>query len=86
MAARSDCGKTRRNAQSPQLRYPAAQAMTRVLLPVLLLFWAGLLFDINLSYPYLSGAVTMFVGFLISLVLISQISGATELELGAAPG
>ena len=34
--------------------------------------WAGFIFDINLSYPYLSGSVIMLVGFLIGLVLVSQ--------------
>ena len=34
--------------------------------------WAGLLFDANVNYPYLSGSVIMFIGFLISLVWVSQ--------------
>ena len=34
--------------------------------------WAGLVFDVNVNYPYLSGAVIMFIGFLISLVWVSQ--------------
>ena len=34
--------------------------------------WAGFMFDINYDYPYLSGAVIMFVGFLISLAWVSQ--------------
>jgi DHA1 family multidrug resistance protein-like MFS transporter len=34
--------------------------------------WAGYAFDINVHYPYLSGAAIIFVGFLISLVWISQ--------------
>ena len=34
--------------------------------------WAGYAFDINVHYPYLSGAAIMFIGFLISLVWISQ--------------
>jgi DHA1 family multidrug resistance protein-like MFS transporter len=29
--------------------------------------WAGVLFDVNLSYPYSSGAVIMLVGFVMSL-------------------
>ena len=48
--------------------------------------WAGLLFDVNLSYPYLSGAGTMFAGFLISLILISQGEEAIEPEPSHAPG
>ncbi len=34
--------------------------------------WAGFIFDVNFDYPYLSGAAIMFIGFLISLVWISQ--------------
>jgi DHA1 family multidrug resistance protein-like MFS transporter len=33
--------------------------------------WAGFIFDVNVSYPYLSGAAAMLVGFLISLVWIT---------------
>jgi DHA1 family multidrug resistance protein-like MFS transporter len=32
--------------------------------------WAGIVFDINMSYPYLSGAVILFLGFLLSLFTI----------------
>ena len=34
--------------------------------------WAGFVFDVNVNYPYLSGAAIMFVGFLISLAWVSQ--------------
>jgi DHA1 family multidrug resistance protein-like MFS transporter len=34
--------------------------------------WAGFAFDLNYSYPYLSGAVIMFVGFLIALAWVKQ--------------
>jgi DHA1 family multidrug resistance protein-like MFS transporter len=34
--------------------------------------WAGYIFDANVNYPYLSGAAIMFVGFVISLIWISQ--------------
>jgi DHA1 family multidrug resistance protein-like MFS transporter len=34
--------------------------------------WAGVVFDINVSYPYLSGAVILLIGFLISLVWVKQ--------------
>jgi DHA1 family multidrug resistance protein-like MFS transporter len=34
--------------------------------------WAGFIFDVNLSYPYLSGAAIMFIGFLVGLGWISQ--------------
>jgi DHA1 family multidrug resistance protein-like MFS transporter len=39
--------------------------------------WAGFIFDVNVNYPYLSGAAIMFVGFLISLVWVSQGSRET---------
>jgi DHA1 family multidrug resistance protein-like MFS transporter len=29
--------------------------------------WAGFVFDINIIYPYISGAITMLIGFIISL-------------------
>jgi DHA1 family multidrug resistance protein-like MFS transporter len=34
--------------------------------------WAGSIFDVNFNYPYLSGSAIMFIGFLISLVWVSQ--------------
>ncbi len=34
--------------------------------------WAGTVFDVNITYPYLSGAAILFVGFLVSLVWIKQ--------------
>lgn len=34
--------------------------------------WAGYIFDINPNFPYLSGAVILFMGFIISVVRISQ--------------
>jgi len=34
--------------------------------------WAGFIFDVNMSYPYLSGAAIMFVGFLFALGFVSQ--------------
>jgi DHA1 family multidrug resistance protein-like MFS transporter len=34
--------------------------------------WAGFIFDANVNYPYLSGSAIMFIGFLISLVWVSQ--------------
>jgi len=39
--------------------------------------WAGFIFDVNVNYPYLSGSVIMFIGFLISLVWVSQGSKET---------
>jgi DHA1 family multidrug resistance protein-like MFS transporter len=34
--------------------------------------WAGFIFDVNVTYPYLSGAAIMFLGFIVSLIWISQ--------------
>jgi DHA1 family multidrug resistance protein-like MFS transporter len=45
--------------------------------------WAGFVFDMDVSYPYLSGAAIMFIGFLISLVWIRPKPGN---ELDRAPG
>ena len=41
--------------------------------------WAGFIFDINATYPYLIGASIMFIGFLISLVWVSQHSSPQAL-------
>jgi DHA1 family multidrug resistance protein-like MFS transporter len=43
-------------------------SLGRVIGPI----WAGFIFDVNVDYPYLSGSAIMFVGFLISLVWVSQ--------------
>lgn len=34
--------------------------------------WAGVVFDVNMNYPYLSGAVILFLGFLISLFRVRE--------------
>lgn len=34
--------------------------------------WAGFVFDVNVNYPYLSGSLFMFVGFMLSLLWITQ--------------
>ena len=44
--------------------------------------WAGFAFDLNYNWPYLSGAVIMFVGFLISLAWVTgEGTEATEAQL-----
>ena len=43
-------------------------SLGRVVGPV----WAGFLFDANLHYPYISGAVIMLMGFVLSLVYLSR--------------
>ena len=48
--------------------------------------WAGFAFDMNFNYPYLSGAAILFIGFLISLVWVTQggkeTTGETRHPLG----
>ncbi|OQY18770.1 MAG: hypothetical protein B6I34_10310 [Anaerolineaceae bacterium 4572_32.1] len=46
--------------------------------------WAGSIFDVNFDYPYLSGSVIMFIGFLISLVWVSQ-GGKETTSAGLQP-
>ena len=46
--------------------------------------WAGFVFDVNVNYPYLSGAAIMFIGFLISLARISQ-GGREAASAGLEP-
>ena len=40
--------------------------------------WAGYAFDLNLNYPYMSGAIILFAGFLISLVWRVRASDKTR--------
>ena len=37
--------------------------------------WAGPAFDLSFNYPYLSGSLILFIGFLVSLVRVSQTRG-----------
>ncbi len=50
--------------------------------------WAGFIFDVNFDYPYLSGAAILFIGFLISLIWVTQsrkeIAGETPPSLERA--
>jgi DHA1 family multidrug resistance protein-like MFS transporter len=34
--------------------------------------WAGYVFDMNISYPYISGSVIMITGFVVSLIWVKQ--------------
>ncbi|MGD8397586.1 MAG: MFS transporter, partial [Anaerolineae bacterium] len=43
-------------------------SLGRVVGPV----WAGFAFDVNYDLPYLSGAIIMLAGFLVSLVWVTQ--------------
>jgi DHA1 family multidrug resistance protein-like MFS transporter len=46
-------------------------SLGRILGPI----WAGWVFDINFNYPYLTGSVILFLGFLISVGHLSQARG-----------
>jgi len=48
--------------------------------------WAGFIFDVNVNYPYLSGAAIMFVGFVVSLIWVSQRVKVTKAELHSVGG
>lgn len=41
--------------------------------------WAGVVFDVNMNYPYLSGAVILFLGFVISLFWVKEEPKAPKL-------
>ena len=57
-------------------------SLGRILGPI----WAGWIFDVNFNYPYLTGSLILFLGFLISLVRISQPEReATSAALQPAP-
>jgi DHA1 family multidrug resistance protein-like MFS transporter len=34
--------------------------------------WAGLIFDVNYDYPYITGSVILFIGFLVSLIWVRE--------------
>jgi DHA1 family multidrug resistance protein-like MFS transporter len=59
----------------------SANSLGRVVGPI----WAGVLFDIDVHYPYLSGAAIMAIGFLASLPLVSQEQRASTTGSGAVP-
>ena len=41
----------------------AFMSLGRIVGPI----WAGTLFDVNMGFPYLSGAVVMLIGFVMTL-------------------
>jgi DHA1 family multidrug resistance protein-like MFS transporter len=47
------------------------------------LLWAGTIYDVNLSMPYLSGSLFMFVGFIASLIWITDETQEARHELPA---
>jgi MFS transporter, DHA1 family, multidrug resistance protein len=44
------------------------QSLGRILGPV----WAGLVYDLNMNFPYWSGALVLLFGFGLSLLLLTQ--------------
>jgi DHA1 family multidrug resistance protein-like MFS transporter len=59
----------------------AFMSLGRIFGPV----WAGSAFDLNLSYPYLSGAAVMLLGFFVSLVWLARSAPAPVEASGPAP-
>ena len=47
-------------------RNSAFTSLGRVVGPL----WGGTLYDINIEYPFFSGAVTLIVGFGVSLIVL----------------
>jgi len=51
-------------------------SLGRILGPI----WAGFAFDIHVDYPYLSGSVIMFIGFLMSLFWLQERVKSSKVE------
>ena len=47
--------------------------------------WAGLVFDVNIILPYLSGAVILLFGFAISMIWLKKEEPVSQKSAGAAP-
>ncbi len=48
--------------------------------------WAGLVFDVQADYPYLSGSLIMLVGFVVSLFWVAEAQGRPGSPSGAGRG
>jgi DHA1 family multidrug resistance protein-like MFS transporter len=59
----------------------AFMSLGRILGPV----WAGFLYDVDITYPFLSGGVVMFLAYLFSLWGASHMAGQGTSEGGRAP-
>jgi DHA1 family multidrug resistance protein-like MFS transporter len=46
----------------------SAISLGRIVGPI----WAGYVFDVNVNFPYLSGAAILFIGFLLSIFVITS--------------
>jgi DHA1 family multidrug resistance protein-like MFS transporter len=51
-------------------------SLGRILGPI----WAGFVFDVHVDYPYLSGSIIMFIGFLMSLFWVKEHKKQFEAE------
>jgi DHA1 family multidrug resistance protein-like MFS transporter len=47
--------------------------------------WAGLVFDVNIILPYLSGAIILLFGFAISMVWLKKDEPVSQKSAGTAP-
>ena len=47
--------------------------------------WAGMIFDIHITYPYLSGAIIMAIGFVISIVWIKGKTTQSPADVKQSP-
>ena len=47
--------------------------------------WAGMILDVNVDYPYVSGAAIMFIGLLISLIWVRQRSKGAQANASMDP-
>jgi len=56
----------------------AFMSLGRILGPL----WAGFLYDVDITYPYLSGGVVMFLGYLLSLWGVKQLTAQTAPQAG----
>jgi DHA1 family multidrug resistance protein-like MFS transporter len=52
------------------------QSLGRIIGPA----WAGLVYDLNMNFPYWSGTVIFLIGFALSLLLLSQEPQPVEME------
>ena len=47
--------------------------------------WAGLVFDVNMMLPYLSGAIILLFGFAISMIWLKKDEPASQKSAGTEP-
>ena len=52
----------------------SAISLGRIIGPI----WAGYIFDVNVNLPYLSGAAILFIGFILSIFILSKVPREEE--------